>query len=134
MPQSTLVASQGAGAKAGITLSIMATIAIICTVIISRRRKQLRVSMGQSWKIGEDKFRQFYSDNLANERARSGGIDEDNEGDTDDIEFDDEEEDKLADLREEEQDLSAMLSNIYDESSNEGAEVYEEDGTKAEFV
>ena len=88
--------------------------------------------MGQSWKIGEDKFRQFYSDNLANERARSGGIDEDNEGDTDDIEFDDEEEDKLADLREEEQDLPGMLSNIYDESS-EGAEVYD-DGTKAEFV
>ena len=131
MPQSSLVASQGAGAKAGITLSIMATIAIICTVIISRRRKQLRVSMGQSWKIGEEKFRQFYSDNLANERSRSGGIDEDNAGNTD-IEFDEEEEDKLADLREEEQDLSGMLSNIYDESS-EGAEVYEE-GTKAEFV
>lgn len=131
MPQSSLVASQGAGAKAGITLSIMATIAIICTVIISRRRKQLRVSMGQSWKIGEEKFRQFYSDNLANERSRSGGIDEDNAGNTD-IEFDEEEEDKLADLREEEQDLSGMLSNIYDESS-EGAEVYE-DGTKAEFV
>ena len=132
MPQSTLVASQSAGAKAGITLSIMATIAIICTVIITRRRKQLRVSMGQSWKIGEDKFRQFYSDNLANERTRSGGIDEDNEGNTD-IEFDDEEEDdKLADLREEEQDLSAMLSNIHDDSS-EGAGVFE-DGTKAEFV
>lgn len=131
MPQSSLVASQGAGAKAGITLSIMATIAIICTVIISRRRKQLRVSMGQSWKIGEEKFRQFYSDNLANERSRSGGIDEDNAGNTDN-EFDEEEEDKLADLREEEQDLSGMLSNIYDESS-EGAEVYE-DGTKAEFV
>ena len=131
MPQSSLVASQGAGAKAGITLSIMATIAIICTVIISRRRKQLRVSMGQSWKIGEEKFRQFYSDNLANERTRSGGIDEDNAGNTDN-EFDEEEEDKLADLREEEQDLSGMLSNIYDESS-EGAEVYE-DGTKAEFV
>ena len=131
MPQSSLVASQGAGAKAGITLSIMATIAIICTVIISRRRKQLRVSMGQSWKIGEEKFRQFYSDNLANERTSSGGIDEDNAGNTD-IEFDEEEEDKLADLREEEQDLSGMLSNIYDESS-EGAEVYE-DGTKAEFV
>ena len=131
MPQSSLVASQGAGAKAGITLSIMATIAIICTVIISRRRKQLRVSMGQSWKIGEEKFRQFYSDNLANERTSSRGIDEDNAGNTD-IEFDEEEEDKLADLREEEQDLSGMLSNIYDESS-EGAEVYE-DGTKAEFV
>ena len=131
MPQSSLVASQGAGAKAGITLSIMATIAIICTVIISRRRKQLRVSMGQSWKIGEEKFRQFYSDNLANERSRSGGIDEDNAGNTDN-EFDEEEQDKLADLREEEQDLSGMLSNIYDESS-EGAEVYE-DGTKAEFV
>ena len=131
MPQSSLVASQGAGAKAGITLSIMATIAIICTVIISRRRKQLRVSMGQSWKIGEEKFRQFYSDNLANERTSSRGIDEDNAGNTD-IEFDEEEEDKLADLREEEQDLSGMLSNIYDESS-EGAEVYEE-GTKAEFV
>ena len=131
MPQSSLVASQGAGAKAGITLSIMATIAIICIVIISRRRKQLRVSMGQSWKIGEEKFRQFYSDNLANERSRSGGIDEDNAGNTDN-EFDEEEEDKLADLREEEQDLSGMLSNIYDESS-EGAEVYE-DGTKAEFV
>ena len=131
MPQSSLVASQGAGAKAGITLSIMATIAIICIVIISRRRKQLRVSMGQSWKIGEEKFRQFYSDNLANERTSSRGIDEDNAGNTD-IEFDEEEEDKLADLREEEQDLSGMLSNIYDESS-EGAEVYE-DGTKAEFV
>ena len=132
MPQSTLVASQCAGAKAGITLSVMATIAIICTVIISRRRKQLRVSMGQSWKIGEEKFRQFYSDNLANERTSSGGIDEDNAGNTD-IEFDEEEEYKLADLREEEQDLSAMLSNIYDESSKEGEEVYE-DGTKAEFV
>ena len=131
MPQSSLVASQGAGAKAGITLSIMATIAIICIVIISRRRKQLRVSMGQSWKIEEEKFRQFYSDNLANERTSSRGIDEDNAGNTD-IEFDEEEEDKLADLREEEQDLSGMLSNIYDESS-EGAEVYE-DGTKAEFV
>lgn len=87
MPRSSLAESttttpniESTGAKAGISMSlfVLAGILIVAFVVRRRKRQQLRNDdVGdQSWETGEDRFRDSYMDNIANQDNNDLGMEE----------------------------------------------------------
>lgn len=87
MPQSSLMngdsSAKSSGARAGILLPVLAAVAIFGALFFAIQRKQRqhkdRLDQSKSWGNGEEKFRKFYSENLAKDsNADDGDNDEDN--------------------------------------------------------
>ena len=122
MPESRLMkeaqaqseGKHGGGTKTGIFVSLFAICAmIIGSIVVRRKRRQIKVRLEHSWKAGEEKFRQLYVENLGLHKKDSM-IEEDD--DANDQDEGTEKELKVEDLdlgeEEEEGDLQSALDRI----------------------
>ena len=86
---------------------------IVGSIVVRRKRRQIKVRLEQSWKAGEQRFRQFYVENLGIHKKDSMIEEEDDDADGQDVT---EKELKVEDLdlgeEEEEGDLQSALDRI----------------------
>eukprot|EP00578_Thalassiosira_sp_NH16_P012782 CAMPEP_0181111828 /NCGR_PEP_ID=MMETSP1071-20121207/19485_1 /TAXON_ID=35127 /ORGANISM="Thalassiosira sp., Strain NH16" /LENGTH=330 /DNA_ID=CAMNT_0023195751 /DNA_START=201 /DNA_END=1193 /DNA_ORIENTATION=+ len=111
MPESSLMEKEGksAGAKAGIVISSLFSVAILGALFaVWRKRRPVQACAGQHFNIGEQTFCKFYMNNLAVSTESAPGVDDDkdtcNEAPMGEVQF--------SDLTKGEDDLQSMQSII----------------------